>query len=323
MLPSTPQAFSPHNLTKSVSVSSALDVPGSSGTTLTRPASADPLDTGSSTNMADTEIIPDLCEALWMSEGTSCLGYLGNELDSHNCLQLFCKSSTTTTAAGSKSTRTLKDLLTLSPGIFSRSEKALVALTLAKAILQLHTTQWVDENWTKEDVLFRTHRSSVVFEDVYFTREFPSFASTSSLLSPSPNGGVPTNDEEQQDSSRAQVAAKIARLCNSLECLGIVLVELGLGAPLESLIGYMPWQGGKGKSTDVPGHATLCEFAKDLSTLDMVSSNEPQYYETVQCCFWPRNLATVHNRCYEDVMEDLYNEIIPPLLKLNQSWRRQ
>jgi hypothetical protein len=78
-------------------------------------------------------------------------------------------------------------------------------------------------------------------------------------------------------------------------------------------------QGGKGKSTDLPEHATLCKFAKELSTLDMVSSNEPQYYETVKCCFWPRNLDTALNRCYEDVMEDLYNEIVPPLLKINQN----
>jgi len=264
------------------------------------------LNTGSSITVADTEVIPDLCKALWMSKGTSCLGYLGNEHDSHNCLQLFCKESATITAAGSKSTKTLKDLLALPRSIFSRSEKALVALTLAKAVLQLHTTQWVDENWTKEDVLFRTQGSSVVFEDVYFVREFPSF--------------VPTTDEEQQDSSRTQVAAKIARVCNSLECLGIVLVELSL-APDESLDDYMLLQDSKGKSTDMADHTKLCESAKHYTTLDTVCRNEPQFYKTVQCCFEPRNLATVRDRRYEDVMADLYNDIVQPLLELNQNWR--
>jgi hypothetical protein len=224
--------------------------------------------------VAKPEVITDLCKALWMSKGKSCLGYLRNEHDLHNCLELFCKASATITAADSKSTRTLKDLLALPPNIFSRNEKALVALTLAKAILHLHTTKWVDENWTKEDVLFRTQGSSVMFENVYFRREFPSFGSTSS---PSTNEDVSTTDEEQQDSYRAQVAAKIARLRNSLKCLGILLVELSHGSPLESLDEYMSLQSDNDRSTKLTDHAILYEVAKSESTLDTVSSNEPQY----------------------------------------------
>ncbi len=322
MLPKIPRAFSPQISPGNVSASSTLVVPGSLEIAVSPPASEDPFNTGSSATLADTVVIPDLCKALWMSKGTSYLGYLGNEHDWHNCLQLFCKTSATITPVDSKSTKTLKDFLALPPRIFSRSEKALVALTLARAILQLHITQWVDENWTKEDILFRTHGSNVVFEDIYFTRDFPYFVSTSTLHSPSHSGGVPTADDEQQDSPRAQVAAKISRLRKSLECLGIVLVELSLGAALESLDEYILLHSAKGKSTDVPERATLCEFAKDDSTLDTVLSNEPLYYEAIQCCFWPRNLATVRNRCYEDVMEDLYHEIVSPLLKLNQNWHR-
>jgi hypothetical protein len=182
------------------------------------PGSADPLDLGSSTNVADTEAIPDLCKALWLYKYTSCLGYLNNEQDSYNCLQLFYNTTVTIPAEGSKSTTSLKDLLQLPLKKFSRSEKAVLALTLTKAILQLHTMKWMDENWTKKDVLFRTQDSGVVFEDVYFAREFLSFISTPSQHLPLSNGGVPTAAKKEQDSSPAQVAANIARLCNSFEC---------------------------------------------------------------------------------------------------------
>ncbi|RFU32795.1 hypothetical protein B7463_g3565, partial [Scytalidium lignicola] len=129
-----PRVFSPQNPPEKATVSSTLDVPE---TNLSPPALAVPLNTDSS----NIEVIPDLCKALRMSKGTLCLGYLGNEDNSHNCLQLFCEKSATITVASPKSTKTLKELLDLSPIIFSRSDKALVALTLAKAVLQLHTTQ--------------------------------------------------------------------------------------------------------------------------------------------------------------------------------------
>lgn len=104
-----------------------------------------------------------------------------------------------------------------------------------------------------------------------------------------------------------------------------MLVELSHGSPLESLDEYMSLQSDNDRSTKLTDHAILYEVAKSESTLDTVSSNEPQYYDAAFSCFWPRHLvlATVRNRCYEDVIQDMYDQIVPPLLKLNQNWRWQ
>ena len=269
---------------------------------------------GSSANVAEAELIGDLCKALWECDGKSSLGFLGNEHESHDHLELICKTSTIVSLTDSKSTKSLNDLLA-NASEFSAHNKAVVALILAKAILQLHTTQWVNENWTKKDVFFKIKDNGVMFENVYFAREFPSFIQT-----PPPSlAAVATTKEDHKHSSQYQLLEKIARLSNSLECLGLVLVELGL-PPDQSLDKLMD-QDGKGKSTGVNEYKKLSQSARN-QTLLLVYDNNPMYYEAVQSCFLPRKLETIGSQ-YEAVMKDLYADIILPLEELNRTWDRQ
>lgn len=312
MLPSSRRILSPPSLAKNASVMGTVSPDAS------LLVSPEALEIDPSHDQEQAKMIPDLCNALRTAKIPSCLGYLGEEQDSQTYFELFCTKSFAITAADPRSTTTLTDVLASVSQSFSPHDAARVALTLAKAVLQLHQTQWVINNWTTDHVFFRVQNDEVIFRDMYFAKDFPSVAvdSTVPLLSQD-------KDAELQKSTKRQATAQIIRLRNSLECLGIVLVQLSFGSLLESLDEFTQLEGsiGKGKSTGRPSHVTMCAFARDLGVLDTISAREPEYHSAIECCMSPQNVTTVSVQSYEKVVQRLHDGIITPLDKLAKRWQ--
>lgn len=314
MLPSSHHFLSPPSIARNASTTGTVSLDAS----LSAPQNAlDALESGPSYGEEQAKTIPDLCNALRTAKIPSSLGYLGEEQDSESCFELFCSKSFAITAADPRSTTTLTDVLASGPRNFSPHDAARVALTLAKAVLQLHQTQWVINNWTTDHVFFKVQNEEVIFEDMYFAKEFSSVAVDSTVPSLSQD-----KDAELPRSTKVQATAKIGRLRNSLECLGVVLVRLSFGLLLESLDQFIQLEGSrdKGKSTERPSHATMCTFARDFGVLDTISAREPEYHSAIECCMSPQNVTTVSVQHYEKVVERLHDGIITPLDKLAKRW---
>ncbi|MCJ1471574.1 hypothetical protein MMC13_000214 [Lambiella insularis] len=151
-----------------------------------------------------------------------CLGYLGHEAcrlgiylpqepqHSHH------KQSITTLAQLLSSKQQYQNQYLAATGNLSlrRGDRLGLALTVASSVLQLYKTPWLREYWDKNDIKINGDCITNVREQVYVSKSFPA------------------------DNSDNSIESTMLPLRNvALFALGIVLIELCLGQPLEALRG--------------------------------------------------------------------------------------
>jgi hypothetical protein len=158
--------------------------------------------------------IEDLCSILAAcGADDSCLGYLPDD----NYLQHELRSIKDGTPVTSDCDLISLDTL-LNRSKLTRKQRYRLAVVLASSIVQLQTTPWLTEKLAKNNIFFYQTEYGVVADQPYIRHAFPS-----SKIFPRPN---------PEDVSLQPTLPHSTR--NSLVDLGILLLELCFGQPIET-----------------------------------------------------------------------------------------
>jgi hypothetical protein len=98
---------------------------------------------------------------------------------------------------------------------FTRSDRLHLAVTLASSVLQLHQTPWLDESWSKKDIFFIRRGDQVFYEHPFVCRRFS--ANSDAIV--------------DRDTRTSFLFIRNG----TVFALGIVLIELWYGKPLDEL----------------------------------------------------------------------------------------
>ncbi|KAF3195663.1 hypothetical protein TWF225_000059 [Orbilia oligospora] len=159
------------------------------------------------------QIVTDLCSIL-QNPRHPCIGFCldsdGHLRGSYNAQREF---------ASTEGETTLQDILTKQPGSLSLQERYNLSITLTSSMLQLSHTPWLQEGWSKADIIFLNAkggrsmpRTKVDIQRPYLTREHKQIATLARKSSGEPN-----------DSSKVLA-------------LGIMLLEIWYGLPIEKFM---------------------------------------------------------------------------------------
>lgn len=159
--------------------------------------------------------IRNMCTALNSAGGgaSACLGFLQ---DGRNIRHGLYRSFKQHLRQSQESKATLYAALHKQTGLqaMSRQERFTIAATLASSLLQLHSTPWLHDRWTKTDIMLN-HDESLgrIIPDPLLRAEFRSTNATSAT----------TNSSSPQTFNTKA----------ALSGLGIMLLELCFGKPIE------------------------------------------------------------------------------------------
>lgn len=168
--------------------------------------------------MAQSEI-NDLCSTLRKSDHkVACLGYLCSPNNQN--YEVHCVRRNIPSKSKPDDLISLAELLDKTSNIrLERRQRFRLAVILASSLIQLQATPWLTSNLAKKDIYFEYQGSDVFSDEPYIRHTFPSI--NSSLSPASPEIDTPT--------AISRVVIKSA-----LHQLGILLLELCFGAPIES-----------------------------------------------------------------------------------------
>jgi len=185
-------------------------------------------------NTTDNQI-EDLCTALKKCSGErtkACMGILGDECNGWHRIW----PPSTPTYSRFRNIVTL-DIL-LQPGLISQRARLELGVQLATAVVLLHRSEWLSENWGKRDICFpqkaglrygeggkRIDHLEPVIDQPFVRGNFETAQSlqTAALHS------------SHQNASQSFTTSALAPVEQSLFSLGIVLVELWFEHPIEEL----------------------------------------------------------------------------------------
>ncbi|CZT44402.1 uncharacterized protein RSE6_04564 [Rhynchosporium secalis] len=142
-----------------------------------------------------------------------CLGFLSDGEHRHDVLPF-----PTDVILESEAYISLSDIL-LNEGSrrLSSQKRFRLATILASTLLQLQTTPWLLGNFEKKDIFFQCHGDNVSFDYPYFRHSFTS---------------LPQNLSSSLNTAQSDIELRRAAR-TSLEKLGILLLELTSGQPIE------------------------------------------------------------------------------------------
>ena len=150
-----------------------------------------------------------------------------------------------------------------------RYQRLSIAVTLAHAVLQLHKSPWLNEDWSKKDIYFFYHGHDrykrPVIDHPYVSRLF--------------------EPQIQPDLNSTLVAADYVNsliINRSLFALGIILIELGLNKAFEDL-----YAESKGSGALAPGDRLSTDETYSVATdlVELVYDEQgTQYGHVVQRC---------------------------------------
>ncbi|KAI9847543.1 MAG: hypothetical protein M1838_000842 [Thelocarpon superellum] len=257
--------------------------------------------------------IYDLCSVLQSApvghrSTPSSLGYL-RDLQDQNRRHAIYHTSHGATARNYRDTVTLEHLLhparhrenpSATPRdefVLTRRDRYAIAVTLAASLLQLYRTPWMDVTWSKRDIHFlRASEGSsrpIILERPYLSRRFVSHA--------------PPSTAAACDGHQASQECR-----KSLRSLGIMLLELCYGVPVESHSARPRYLGPDGAPNDMTDYCT----AQYWLDQDGVSEAGPEYYEVIRRCLncsfgpWGTNLGD------GDFQSAVYSEVVEQLEKV-------
>jgi hypothetical protein len=164
--------------------------------------------------------IQDLCAAI--KDGChdkACLGILFDELKKQNHGLYLVPRSLFDDQAQTAIPLTRR-LTTTGPAHrkfkLTRKNGLQLALTLASSVLQLHKTPWLGSKWGKDDILFFQYPNGTLLEQPFISKSFSSI-------------------QEQTLTSRKSTRPFPCVRNEMIFALGVVLIELCLGCPLEDM----------------------------------------------------------------------------------------
>ena len=209
--------------------------------------------------------IEDLCSALFSTRTeTLYLGYIADNSDENERYHEIraIKGSRANSQPGLPIS--LQSLLAGENGLrLSRQERYRIASVLATSTLQLQTTPWMTDKLDKSHIYFYHQNSRVLVDDPYIVHFFPSKGSHNTASEPlKPAAGTRFADRE------------------SLSNLGILLLELCFGQPIESQEIRKRHLGFDGK----PHSGTDYMTARDWT--EMVFEEDPAFEHIIRCCVY-------------------------------------
>ena len=133
----------------------------------------------------------------------------------------------------------------------TRQERLTIAAVLASSVLQLHSTPWLTDSWTKRDILFlRASDESrrPLIEYPYISQSFPLLKSNATPGSSDRNRSNPTEYD-----------------CRKyLFSLGVLLLELCFGEALEDQKFRKTYYGPNNEPNDLTDHCTALAWQKKV-----------------------------------------------------------
>lgn len=173
-----------------------------------------------------TEQIEDLCLAIQRAKsGLACLGVLIDKSDRRYRVWPLKTPSLTSELTGVLS---LESLLT-QPGALKKKDRLILGVQLASTVMQLHTTEWLSENWGKKDILF--YQEITQGKSGGITNTSPAIRKPLVRRIFAPPDSPPLPLQTMEETKRSIFVPQN----QSLYSLGIVLMELWYGQRLEDL----------------------------------------------------------------------------------------
>lgn len=174
-----------------------------------------------------------------------------------------------------------------SGNILRRGDRLRMALTIASSVLQLYKTPWLRETWNKSDIKIGVGAADANYEEAYISRSF--------------------SETTCQTSTQQNPLAHLVRN-ETLFALGILLIELCFGRPLETMR----------TSEDPLGANSRPDIMTDWSTATrlMSSVNDEagrRYGDVVRRCIYcefDKLNTTLEN---DEFRQAVYDGVVAPL----------
>ena len=250
--------------------------------------------------------IADLCEAVRNAHLERCKRPLGFLRDTQDRRHVFCPPIQPTRFSEDAETVTLANLLSMSVSgngldqtgtvsmTLSRLERYSIAVTLASSLLQLYSSPWIEETWSKNDIYFLVAAEGsprpILVDKPYITRKFTSHSPQSSVTS--------TNEQTGRNTST-----------KSMRALGIMLLELCFGEAIEGQPIRSKYLGPDGQPNDMTDFCT----AQHWLQRDALGEAGPEYAEAIRrclfCAFGPKSTDLAD----DELRAAIYSEVVEPL----------
>jgi hypothetical protein len=287
-----------------------------------------------STSPNQTEI-SDLCSTIRQSTVNAYLDYILDLRKKHFRFFLGPKA-----VREKESTISLQELLEGDHHRFPPMKRVLVATILASSLLQLQRTQWIKDDWSKRDIFFRTRDGEVNFEQLYLSTEFASTGlPVTAMLALTADASKKNDVLSKDDMASVNISAMVDtstktsssipdsfsgaqpfHLKTSLECLGIVLIELCFGEPIErsaEKVRVRPY----GPFNGEPNH-DFCLAIANAWTSGEIYAHEPLFSDPIENCLRFPYLGRAKQGRYDEILQDIYSAIVKPLQdEMNKRWQ--
>lgn len=257
-------------------------------------------------NVPDLIEIADLCEAVRKAHRGTCDGPLGYLRDTQDRRHAFYPSIQPARFSENAETVTLASLLSKSPSsnntdlkgavsmTLSRLERYSIAVTLASSLLQLYSSPWIGETWSKYDIYFLIAAEGsprpILVDKPYITRRFTSHSPQSSVISVSEQTGRNASTQ-------------------SIQALGIMLLELCFGEAIEDQPIRSKYLGPDGRPNDMTDFCTAQHWLQH----DALGEGGPEYSEAIRrclfCAFGPKSTDLED----DELRSAIYSEVVEPL----------
>jgi hypothetical protein len=241
-------------------------------------------------------LIPDLCTTLREPRTGTSLGYFVGK--NQNRLELLAVDRNTSDINDGEKI-TLEQILKrelVKPYQFSTEKRANLATILASSLLQLQDTNWLKDKWTRKDIFFKKKDGNVLFDQPYLSGSFVSSKSTSRNTQPNTQ---PTSSE-----------ISTFNLKSSLECLGIILVELCFNEPIETHEGKVRL---RPVDSSAESNHEFCLAIARAWTWQEIRAQDPLFSDPINSCFNFPGLTRLRDGKLDEVVHDIYSLIIKPL----------
>lgn len=241
----------------------------------------------------EPERIQNLCQTigqLHQATTAGCIGYLLDSVDrKHGVYPHKLPGSCQQQPSTSYTLRQILTKQTRTDMRLTQHDKLRIAVYLASSVLQLYKTPWLDENWDHGDVHF-VHRPNAeatsILEQPYIHRK---------LIPTAPNQPLQTQ----------QVTFGIVRN-QTLFALGILLIELWYGKPMEDLV--------EAGDIDYPGTPGVMWYtAERLIKTDIEFEAGKRYADVVRRCIRCDFDRMDSNLGDESFQRAVFDKVVTPL----------
>lgn len=247
--------------------------------------------------------IDDLCRAIqnWGSEHAG-LGFLYDDRNRrHGIYSVLEQQHNLKT----RETVSLEGLLSGQPGkdaavVLTRYERFTLAAILASSLLQLQTTPWLSETWSKKDILFLQGGEDPrrpIIEHPYVAEHF-----------------VSSNVPQRVEPPARQSPTAMDSCTKSIVALGIMLLELCFGEKLEDQPIRRKYLQEDGKPNDYTDLCTAKEWHGRVYS-EYGDALSDAIRRCLDCAFGPKP-----NFADDEFKQAIYSDVIEPIEIFLRQW---